>query len=942
MKLFLSILFLAVTAASAYAQNTGSIHGNLFDTTTRQPVAEATITVLHAHDSSLVTFGRSNSAGRFNIQYLPNGRYRLLVTHVTYRNYSKLFDISDQKKDVDAGYITLFNRASTLEEVTVSQERPPVTFRNDTIEFNAGSFKTRPNSVVEDLLKKLPGVQVDKDGKIKANGEEVKKILVDGKEFFGNDPKIASKNLPADVVEKVQVFDKKSDQSQFTGFDDGNNEKTINLTLKPDKKNGAFGRASVGAGNKDRYQGNFNLNSFKGDRQLSILGMANNTNKQGFSFLDMLNFSGGLGGPGGRGGGMVEISNPGIPVQGPNNPNNTITTTWAGGLNFNDNWSKNLVVNGSYFYSRIQDAINQNTNRQYLLSNSSFTRIQDEIAQKINENHRLNLSADYKIDSLNSIKFTTTANVQNSATKSNSVYRSISEKGMLLNNGFSNTGNKSDGYNWSNNLLWRHKFHKKGRTISANVSFGLNNAENSSVLNSQNSFVNPTGGNIFTDTLDQVGEQSNDGSNYGVQVSYTEPISKISLLEFTYNFNQTNSESDKATFDIDPGTGKYSIPNQQLTSDFKNNYSYQRGGFNWRYQRSKINFSLGTSVQDAALKSEFHFLGNDSVIHRSFLNILPNARLQYNINKFRNLRLNYNTFTRQPTVTQLNPIVDNSDPLNIRMGNADLNQEYNHRLQLNYMAVDPFRRTSFFTMLSITAKTNSIVNDDRVDSQGVRLSRPVNADGLYNVLGVVSWGLPVKMLKSNLNINTEYSQARYANFVNFEQNNIIMRTLSEQASLNFVNKDFLDLTLGANISFNNVQYSLTPKQNTSYWNQEYSFDANIYFLKGFSIASEFSFNRNTGYASGFNTNVFLWNAGIAKQLFKNKKGEVKLQMFDILNENVGISRTANQNYIEDVYSKVLNRYLLLSFTYNISRFAGKGAPVQKGGNIKLVGERNRM
>lgn len=941
-KIFGSILVLCF-ATVAFAQNNGSIRGNCIDTVSKQPLADVTVTILHAKDSSLVTFGRSNKNGSFNIQYLPNGSYRLLVTHIGYRNYSKNFEITESKKEVDAGYIILNNKASMLEEVTVSQEKPPVTFKNDTIEFNAGSFKTKPNAVVEDLLKKLPGVQVDKDGKIKANGEEVKKILVDGKEFFGNDPKIASKNLPSDIVEKVQVFDKKSDQSQFTGFDDGNSEKTINLTLKQDKKNGMFGRASAGVGNKDRYQGNFNLNSFKGEQQISALGMANNTNKQGFSFQDMFNFTGGFGGAGGgRGGGMVEMNNTGLPIQGPGNTNNTITTTWAGGLNFNDNWSKNLTVNGSYFYNRMQDAIDQKTSRQYLLTNNSFTRLQDAIAYKKNENHRVNLSADYTIDSLNSIKLTTTANIQNSFSNSNSTYNSVSDKGYILNNGFSSVQNKSTGYNWNSSLLWRHKFAKKGRTLSANFAFGLNTAENNGTLHSLNSFFNPDGSKDFADTLNQKSDQENEGLNYGVTLSYTEPLSKRSLLEATYNFNQSNSQSGKETFDIDQSTGKYNLRNDLLTNDFDNQYAYHRAGLNWRFQQKKLNFSLGSSVQQASLESQFHFLGNDSMINRSFTNLLPNARIQYNINKFRNFRFTYNTFTRQPNAKQLNPIPDNTDPLNVQIGNADLAQEYNHRVQFNYMAFDPYRRTSFFSMISFTGKQNSIVNDDQIDQQGIRISKPANANGVYNLNGTLSWGLPVKIIKSTLNINTDFSQGRTGNFINGMRNNILTRNITEQINLNFLHKEVLDITVGTNISYNTVDYSLTPQQNTDYWNQEYSLDANIYLPKGFSIASEFSFSRNTGYTSGFNTNVALWNAGIAKQLFKNKKGEIKIQMFDILNENVGISRNTNQNYIEDVYSKVLNRYLLVSFTYNISRFAGKGAPVQKGSNIKVVGERNRM
>lgn len=944
-NIYLFILSFCVLSATAVAQNTGNVKGTLMDTATRQPLANATITVMQAKDSSLVTFSRTNNQGAFDVRYLPRGNYRLLVSHIGFTNYSKHFDITEDRKEVDLGYIAMSSNSATLDAVTVSQEKAPVTFRNDTVEFNAGSFRTKPNAVVEDLLKKLPGVTVDKDGKIKANGEEVKKVLVDGKEFFGNDPKMATKNLPADIVDKVQVFDKKSDQSQFTGFDDGNSERAINLTVKPDKKHGLFGRATVAAGNKDRYQGNINLNKFKGEQQMSLIGMANNTNKQGFSFMDILNFQGGLGGPGGGGGrGVVEISGgpgSGLPMQGMGG-NNSITTTWAGGLNFNDKWGENLNVSGSYFYNRIDDRMEQKLNRQYISSINPFNYARDGITSRRNENHRVNVIADQKIDSNNSIRFTSSANIQESISASNSSYVSQAVKGNLLNRGSSDTRNSSDGFNWNNSALWRHKFPKKGRTFSANLTFGLNSAESSGRLNSLNDFFNPDGSVGFTEELDQQNFQDNNGTNYGAVLSYTEPLSKRSLLEFNYSYNNSNSESGKETFDLDKNTGKHTIKNEMLSSDFDNTYTFNRGGLSLRHQQKKFNFSLGAAVQQASLDSRFHFMGKDSSIGQSFVNLLPNAQFQYNINKYKNLQFRYNTNTRQPSATQLNPIIDNSDRLNIRQGNPDLAQEYNHRMTFNFMTFDPFRQRSFFSMLSLMATNNKIVSYDEFDAQGVRKTSFTNADGVYNAMANISWGIPIRAIRSNLNTNTVISQSRNVNFVNTQKNIINNTSVTQDLNLNFVHKEALDLTLGTNVSYNRVGYSITKQSNTKYWNQEYSLDANIYFPHGFSLASEFTFTRNTGYATGFNTNVSLWNAGIAKQLFKNKKGEVRLQVFDILNENIGISRSANQNYIEDVSSRILNRYFLLSFTYNISRFAGKSVPAQQGPNIRIIGDRQRM
>src|SRR5882724_2901467 len=325
--------------------------------------------------------------------------------------------ISETVRDLDIGELILTSESSLLAAVTVGKEVAPVSIRNDTIEFNAGSFKTRPDAVVEDLLKKLPGVQVDKNGNIKANGEQVKKVLVDGKEFFGNDPKVATKNLPADAIEKVQVFDKKSDQSQFTGFDDGNSQKTINLTIKKDRKHGVFGKATAGAGGDagggirdgvqgngmapqdSRYDGKLNLNQFNGNRQVSALAMVNNTNKQGFSFQDVLGFAGGLPGGGNNGQRPSDPFNSGVPITGLTDNNQAITRTRAGGLNFNNEWRDHTNVSGNYFYNGTDDRIDQKNTRRYLLPGNSFVQDQTSAAGKHNENHRLTFILDRRLDS---------------------------------------------------------------------------------------------------------------------------------------------------------------------------------------------------------------------------------------------------------------------------------------------------------------------------------------------------------------------------------------------------------------------------------------------------------------------------------------------------------------------------------------------------------------
>lgn len=939
MKVYLLLINIFFSSLlTVHAQKEGSIKGIIKDTSSGLPLSDATVTVLLAKDSSLVSFSRTNNNGFFTIRNLEKDAYRLLVTHVGYLNITTQFVITATFTDIDFGTLIINNKSTLLQEVTVTQEKPPVVIRNDTLEYNAGSFKTKPNAVVEDLLKKLPGIQVDKDGKVKSNGEEVKRVLVDGKEFFGNDPKMATKNLPADAIDKVQVFDRKSDQSRFTGFDDGNSEKTINLTIKSDKKNGVFGKATAGAGDKGLYQGNFNVNSFSGERQFSAIGMLNNTNKQGFSFMDILNFTGGLPGAGGRGGGMqADMNSMGLPIQGANN-NQGITTTKAGGLNYNNSWQKNLDVMSSYFYNRLQTDKTEKAYQQWLLPGNNFNTTKDNNSANTNESHRINISGDYKIDSTNSLKLTSSVNLQQSQYNINSNYNSTATAGNLLNDGYANLFTAGKGYNWNNSALFRHRFAKKGRTFSANLSVNLNNTKSNGGLQSLNNYYLPDGSLQQSDTINQVNNQYNDSRSYGAVLSYTEPLSKKSLLEFNYNFNATRSTSDKRTFDFDKPSGKYAALNDALSNNFLSDYIYHRPTINWRNQQKKYNFAIGAAVQQAALNSKFHIMAKDSAIERSFVNFLPNANMQYKVSQYKNIRVFYNTFTRQPSVTQLQPLTDNSDPLNIKIGNPGLKQEYYHRLQAEYISFDPYRHTSFFAGLTGGLTGNKIVNADQLGAQGQRITQPVNVNGAYNVSMNTSWGFPVKKIKSKLNLNSALSQSHNIGFVNTLKNNINAWNASQEIVWNYNYKELLDLSAGAEVIYNDVKYSLQNQQNLQYWSQHYTFEINLYLPKGFSFASDVDYTTRSGLTQGYNLHAVLWNAGIAKQVFKNKKGEFRLQVYDILSQNVGVSRNNNQNYIEDLSYNVLKRFWQLSFTYNISRFAGKNiaVPGSKGSNIQLI------
>jgi Outer membrane protein beta-barrel family len=457
-------------------------------------------------------------------------------------------------------------------------------------------------------------------------------------------------------------------------------------------------------------------------------------------------------------------------------------------------------------------------------------------------------------------------------------------------------------------------------------------------LLSVNNFYQPGGGLQQSDSINQVNNQHNSSNTYGAILSYTEPLSKKSLLEFNYNFNATHSAADRATYDFDKSTGKHSALNTALSNNFLNNYRYHRPGINWRYQQKKYNVAIGLAAQQASLQSEFHILAKDSAINRNFLNLLPRANLQYNINQYKNIRAVYSSFTRQPSVNQLQPLTDNTDPVNIKIGNPGLKQEYYHRLQAEYISFDPYRHTSFFAALSAGITGNKIVSADQLGAQGQRITKPVNVNGSYTISANSSWGFPLRKIKSKLNLNSSASNSLNIGFVNAQRNNIRTWNASQEITWNYNYKDLLDLGAGAEIIYNDVHYSLQKQQNLQYWNQHYTFDISLYLPHGFSFASDIDYTTRTGLSAGYNLSAVLWNAGIAKQVLKNKKGEFRLQVYDILSQNIGVNRNSNQNYIEDASYNVLKRFWQLSFTYNISRFAGKNiaAPGSRNSNIQVI------
>ncbi len=941
-KIFL-LSILVFIATIVFAQKNGAVKGFAFDTISKQPVSGATITVLERKDSSLVSFTITGNDGRFELKGIANGDYRLLISHVNYHNSNSYFAISDNNKLVELGNVVLNDKNKILEEVVLENEAPPVTLIGDTIQYNAVSFKTQPNASVEQLLKKLPGVKVDKDGTIKAQGEKVTKVLVDGKEFFGNDPKIATKNLPADAIDKVQVYDKQSDQAQLTGFEDGNYEKTINLKLKKDKKKGVFGKVNAGAGNKERYEGKFNVNSFKGARQLSAIGMGNNTNAEGFSFMDILNFTGELARmQRGGGGGNININmsgdeaaSMGLSMGG---RNSGINTAFGGGLNYNNIFGTKLDLQSNYFYNHFNPKQESHIQRQYFFP-STYYYNQNAYSDNISNSHRLNLNALYQMDSLNSIRIIPSFSYQKTDNRSQTDYQRLSDNKMLTNEGFSNTTSTSEGYNFRNEVIWRKKFARRGRTFSLSLQTSLNESDGEGSLSSVNSLYNSNGSLQTRDTLNQQSVTKSDLKGYNARAVYTEPIGKRSLLELSLGKSNTISTSQKQTWDYNKGSGKFDQMNNSLTNDFENTYGYTTAGVRMRTQKKKYNYSFGATWQRAELEGKITNGIKDSIIGKTFTNILPTARLQYNFTKFKSFTLNYATSTNQPNMSQLQPVPDNSNPLYIREGNPDLKQEFVHAVQANLQLISPYKNKNLFINLSARTTENKISNYDSINLQtGVRKSRPVNVSGVYNLNSNISYSMPVRFLKGNIEISSGSGFNQNKQLLNDQAGNVVINTiktlsLGPDIRLDINPTDKLSLAVGAGINYNKARYSLASVPTNEYLSQEYTASIDWQLPKGFFFATDFMYTINSQRADGFNTKVPLWNASISKQMLKFNRGELKFSARDLLNKNIGISRNTNNSYIEDSRVLTLRQFFLLSFTYSLSK---TGLNNEGGGGMKII------
>ena len=925
-RAILPMILMIFLSSVGYAQ-TASIRGKVIDDTTRKPIAGATVGLLLQADSSEVHSVITDSAGNFFMGNLAADSFIVKVSTIGYQEYVSFITLRDTTRDL--GEMHLNKQGKDLAVVTIVSRTPPVIQKGDTSQFSASQYKVNPDATTEDLIKKMPGITVDKDGTVTAQGEQVKKVTIDGKDFFGDDASAALKNLPSEVVDKIQVFDKLSDQAQLTGFDDGNSVKALNIVTKSGIKNGQFGRIYAGYGTDDRYSAGGNVSFFKGDRRLSFVGNFNNINQQNFGSQDLLGItsSGNTRGGGGRGGGRGYGGSDNFTV----GQASGISKTNAIGINYSDKWGKKLTATGSYFYNNSTNTNASIVNTETLGGLKQFS---SETGNNVtsNNNHRINLRLEYKIDSSNSLFIIPSVNLQDNNSKSFSSLRVADADGDSSKNGLTNISSDRNGYNIRNNILFRHSFPKKGRTLSLgfNTVFTKNNG--GTITDASYQFYDTTGAFLRDSIQNQFIDNKTNGHTIGGTIAYTEPIGKKSQLQFDYNPSVQRNKANQEAFLFD--NGKYSLFDTTLSNRFDNTVTTHNGGISYRYSPGRDEqLSFGVNYQNSKLESDRLYPSPGSV-SQSFSNFLPNAMWRKKLSASSNIRIFYRASTNFPSVSQLQDVVNpGGNSLRVSIGNPDLQQSYTHFLAGRYTYTNSKTSRSFFANIFMQTASNYITNaiyiprqDSLIQGGQIKLApnsqlvKPVNLDGYRNLRTFFTYSMPIKFIKTNINLSAGFGYSRLPGQINKAAT--ITDNFTYNGGVVFASNisEFVDFNISYNANFNDAKTRGAGISNSSYVNQSIGGTLNLLNKKGWFIQNDVSSQIYSGLSGGLDQSYTLWNAAIGKKFLKNRAGELKLSVFDLLKQNQSISRTVTGTEITDAQSQVLQRYFMLTFTYNLKNF----------------------
>lgn len=919
----LLIVALFFTFSFQIFSQTYTFSGQILDTQD-QPLIGTNVLLLDENEVTKFQ-GATDIEGRYVIEEVLPGSYKLKISYIGF--FSVYKDIEVTNESIDFGTTVMYEAPVGLNEVVIEGKVPPVQQNGDTTSYDASQYKVLADASTEDLVTKMPGVTME-NGVIQAEGESVQKVLVDGKEFFGNDASAALKNLPAEVVSKIEIFDQKSDQAEFTGFDDGQTTKTINIVTKIDKRSGQFGKGYAAYGTENHYNlgGNFSL--FNGDQRISFIGQANDINIQNFSSEDILGVSGSSGrgrrgrggnrGGGGNGGNSFQVSQQG-----------GIAETNAFGVNFSDQWGKKTEVNLSYFVNQSTNLATEDLDREFINAGDaggSEVYSEENISTSTNVNHRINGRIEHKFTKNTSINFRPGISYQ-SNDGFETTFGETDLDDLLLNS----TDNVYDasfkGWNLNNSAFFRHRFGESRRTVSVNFQSQYNSKVGNSSLNSLNRYFSSV---LSDELIDQIADLDQKGWNNSANVSFTNPINKTSMLSLEYRLTLENDDSSTETFNANE-TGAYSELDQLLSNVFRNDYVTHAGGLSYNYRLGKSSIMARTSLQYANLNTDQSF-PYEASLERSFLNVIPFVMWRYNIDRSNNLRVIYRTNTRKPSLSQLQEVIDNSNPLQLNIGNSALDQQFQHSVFARLKRANTEKGTVFYALVGGNVTQDYIGNNlytSRSDNEfvqslrlapGAQLNQSTNFDGYWDFRTYLTYGFPIYPIKSNMNVNLSANFSNTPGAVNDLVSNSMSNVYGGGVSLSSNISEKIDFTISSRTSYNNVVNTLNDFQNSSFINQNSSVKLNWILPADLVFRTNVSNQFYTGLADGFNENYWIWNMAIGKKMFKNRLGELNVSIYDLLNQNQRISREVTGNYIQDLRTNVLQRYVMVNLIYNFRNF----------------------
>lgn len=880
-------------------------------------LVSASVRVLAPMDSALVKGAVSTSSGRFTIAGLKPGKYIIEASYVGYQTQCRNITMTD--RDLTLKPFVLEEKSIMLNEAVVSGIRTPVKVMEDTVEYSAQSYRTQPNAVVEDLLKRLPGVEVSNDGKITANGKEVKKILVDGKEFFSDDPTVASRNLPVDMVDKLQVVDRRSDLARMTGVDDGEDETVINLTVKKGMKNGWFGNAEAGYGTDGRYKGSFNINRFVNNNQFTILGSANNINEP--AFMD------GAGARFRRFGG-----------------DNGITSAQSLGINFNIGNEEIFRVGGNVMYSHTDRDTRTQSDRQYLFEDSTSTTNSRKSSRDKGHNLRADFRMVWKPDSFNTLEFrpNISLNYNNSTSADSSSTFSGGRAPAEVSRSINRAASHGNSFEFGGRLIYNHNFRsRRGRSFSVYANYKLSNVHEYSDTYSRNRFYLL---GDSADTYDQYASNHTWSNTVSGRATWTEPLgdpSRGHYLTLSYQMSYRWNNADRLIYDhpvsypdgfdgpeiVDPTA----VFNDSLSNSFRNNYFNQDIRIGYRHVTSKGNLNVGLSLVPQSSQSINLINSAKNIPERHVLNLAPFLRYRHRFSKTRSLMARYNGRSSQPSMTQLQPVADRSDPLRVVIGNPALKPSFSHNATLRFQDFDSKAQRSIMLMVDGSLQQNAIVSRTTFDpSTGGQTTTYDNVNGIWSLRAMNMLSFPLRNKAFTLNNHI---------FLNYQSNVGFSNGIRNRSGSFMVNESFgiawrpdnLELELRPRYALQTVHNTVSTGANRTVHTYGGNFYATYTTPIGIVIGTDLEYNATSGYSAGYDTRTWMWNAQLSYQFLRGRNATVSLKAYDLLGQRSNIMRSVTASYIDDTRYNSLTRYFMVSLSYRFTTFAkGQQPSVQRG------------